>query len=49
MKKLILSLTALAFATLLFSQGDSNDMQDNVKKDTAINTHAEYIAQNLKK
>ena len=49
MKKLILSLAALAFATLLFSQGESNDVQDTVKKDTAINTQTEYIAQNLNK
>lgn len=44
MKKLILSLAALAFATLLFSQGDSNDVQDTVKKDAAIEVETNYIA-----
>jgi hypothetical protein len=45
MKKLILSLAALAFATLLFSQGDSNDAQDTVKQNEVLNTQSEYIAQ----
>ncbi len=46
MKKLVLSLAALAFATLLFSQGDSNDAQDTVKQNEALPTQSEYIAQN---
>lgn len=36
MKKLILSLAALAFATYLFSQGDSNDDAPVMKKDTVV-------------
>ena len=43
MKKLILSLAALAFATLLFSQGASNDAQDTVKQNEVLNTQSEYI------
>lgn len=44
MKKLILSLAALAFATLLFSQGNTNDDQDNVKKDAVVNIQTGYQA-----
>ncbi len=44
MKKLILSLAALAFATMLFSQGDSNDAQDTVKNDAVIKVEPNYIA-----
>ena len=39
MKKLILSLAALAFATYLFSQGDSNDDAPVMKKDTVVIVH----------
>lgn len=36
MKKLLLSLAALAFATLLFSQDDSKDNKDNASKDAVV-------------
>lgn len=36
MKKLILSLAALAFATYLFSQDDSKDDTSAVKQDTVV-------------
>ena len=36
MKKLILSLAALAFATYLFSQDDSNNNTSAVKQDTVV-------------
>lgn len=39
MKKLILSLAALAFATYLFSQGDSNDDAPVMKHDTVVIVH----------
>ncbi|MCL8006351.1 hypothetical protein [Gelidibacter japonicus] len=39
MKKLILSLAALAFATYLFSQGDSNDDAPVMKQDTVVIVH----------
>lgn len=42
MKKLILSLAALAFATLLFSQGNKNDNQDNIKKDAVVTIQTGY-------
>ncbi len=39
MKKLILSLAALAFATYLFSQRDSNDDTPVMKQDTVVIVH----------
>lgn len=36
MKKLILSLAALAFATYLFSQDDSKDNNSAAKQDTVV-------------
>lgn len=39
MKKLILSLAALAFATYLFSQDDSNDDSPLLKQNTVVVTH----------
>lgn len=36
MKKLILSLAALAFATYLFSQDDSSDDAVSAKQDTVV-------------
>lgn len=36
MKKLILSLAALAFATYLFSQDDSSDDAGTVKQNTVV-------------
>ena len=39
MKKLILSLAALAFATYLFSQDDSKDDTSAVKQDTVVIVH----------
>lgn len=45
MKKLLLSLAALMFATLLFSQDDSNDVKDNLTQEDVVKTemglHAE--------
>lgn len=39
MKKLILSLAALAFATYLFSQDDSTDDAVTVKQSTVVIAH----------
>ncbi|HXJ99106.1 MAG TPA: hypothetical protein VNJ50_09680 [Gelidibacter sp.] len=39
MKKLILSVAALAFATYLFSQDDSKDDTSAVKQDTVLLVH----------
>ncbi len=39
MKKLILSLAALAFATYLFSQDDSKDDNSAVKQNTVVVAH----------
>lgn len=39
MKKLILSLAALAFATYLFSQDDSKDDTSAVRQDTVVSVH----------
>ncbi|MEO8773993.1 MAG: hypothetical protein ABI371_06665 [Gelidibacter sp.] len=39
MKKLILSLAALAFATYLFSQDDSKDDSSAVKQETVVIVH----------
>ena len=39
MKKLILSLAALAFATYLFSQDDSKESNSAVKQDTVVIVH----------
>ncbi len=36
MKKLLLSLAALAFATLLFSQDDSKDNKGDASKDAVV-------------
>ena len=45
MKKLLLSVAALMFATLLFSQDDSNDVKENLKQDDVVKSemgiHAE--------
>ena len=38
MKKLLLSLVALMFATLLFSQDDSNDVKDDLTQDNIVKT-----------
>ena len=36
MKKLLLSVAALMFATLLFSQDDSNDVKENLSQDDVV-------------
>ena len=36
MKKLLLSLVALMFATLLFSQDDYNDVKDDLTQDNIV-------------
>ena len=36
MKKLLLSLAALMFATLLFSQADSNDDNNDLSQDNVV-------------
>jgi hypothetical protein len=38
MKKLLLSVAALMFATLLFSQDDTNDVKKNLTKDAVAKT-----------
>lgn len=38
MKKLLLSVAALMFATFLFSQDDSQDVSDDLTHDNAIET-----------
>ena len=42
MKKLLLSVAALMFATLLFSQDDSNDVQDDLTQDSVVKTEARF-------
>lgn len=38
MKKLLLSVAALMFATLLFSQDDTSDVNEKVTQDTVAKT-----------
>ncbi|SDS11645.1 hypothetical protein SAMN04515667_1446 [Formosa sp. Hel1_31_208] len=45
MKKLLLSVAALMFATLLFSQDDSNDVKDNLTQDDVVKTEARFHAE----
>ncbi|WP_460218387.1 hypothetical protein [Psychroserpens sp. MEBiC05023] len=45
MKKLLLSVAALMFATLLFSQDDSNDVQDDLTQDGVVKTEARFQAE----
>lgn len=42
MKKLLISLAALMFATLLFSQGDSNDVNDNLTKKDVVKMQTRF-------
>ena len=42
MKKLLLSVAALMFATLLFSQDDSNDVNDDLTQDNVVKTEARF-------
>ncbi|MFT4612204.1 MAG: hypothetical protein ACJA1H_002562 [Glaciecola sp.] len=42
MKKLLLSLAALMFATLLFSQDDSNDVKDDLTQENIVKTEARF-------
>ncbi|WP_157588950.1 hypothetical protein [Psychroserpens burtonensis] len=42
MKKLLLSVAALMFATLLFSQDDSNDIKDDLSQDNIVKTDARF-------
>ena len=45
MKKLLLSVAALMFATLLFSQDDSNDVKDDLTQDNVVKTEARFHAE----
>lgn len=42
MKKLLLSVAALMFATFLFSQDDSQDVSDELTHDNAVETSASF-------
>ena len=44
MKKLLLSVAALMFATLLFSQDDSSDVDENITQDV-IKTEVGFQAE----
>ncbi len=45
MKKLLLSVAALMFATLLFSQDDSKDVKDNLTQDDVVKTETRFQAE----
>ncbi|MBR9914298.1 MAG: hypothetical protein GYB32_05625 [Algicola sp.] len=45
MKKLLLSVAALMFATLLFSQDDSNDVKDDLTQDNVVKTETRFQAE----
>ncbi|MEH6536357.1 MAG: hypothetical protein V7719_08205 [Psychroserpens sp.] len=45
MKKLLLSVAALMFATLLFSQDDSNDVKEDLTQDNVVKTEARFQAE----
>ncbi|WP_435412235.1 hypothetical protein [Psychroserpens mesophilus] len=45
MKKLLLSVAALMFATLLFSQDDSTDVNENLTQDAAVKTELSIQAE----
>ncbi|WP_160289460.1 hypothetical protein [Psychroserpens mesophilus] len=45
MKKLLLSVAALMFATLLFSQDDSTDVNENLTQDAVVKTELSIQAE----
>ncbi|WCO02468.1 hypothetical protein [Psychroserpens ponticola] len=45
MKKLLLSVAALMFATLLFSQDDSLDVNENLTQDDVVKTELSLQAE----
>ena len=45
MKKLLLSVAALMFATLLFSQDDSTDVNENLTQDEVVKTELSLQAE----
>jgi len=45
MKKLLLSVAALMFATLLFSQDDSNEVKDELTQDNVVKIEAGFQAE----
>ncbi|WP_323788777.1 hypothetical protein [Psychroserpens sp.] len=45
MKKLLLSAAALMFATLLFSQDDSTDVNENLTHDDVVKTELRLQAE----
>ncbi|WP_299226605.1 hypothetical protein [uncultured Psychroserpens sp.] len=45
MKKLLLSVAALMFATLLFSQDDSTEVNENLTQDDVIKTESVFEAE----
>lgn len=45
MKKLLLSVAALMFATLLFSQDDSQDVNENLTQDDVVKTELSIQAE----
>ncbi|MFT5848563.1 hypothetical protein [Psychroserpens sp.] len=44
MKKLLLSLVALMFATLLFSQDDSSDVKDELTQENIVKVQSKFQA-----
>ncbi|WP_156115504.1 hypothetical protein [Psychroserpens sp. Hel_I_66] len=42
MKKLLLSVAALMFATLLFSQDDSNEVNENLTQEDVVKTEVNF-------
>lgn len=45
MKKLLLSVAALMFATLLFSQDDSSDVNESLTQDDVVKTELSLQAE----
>jgi hypothetical protein len=45
MKKLLLSVAALMFATLLFSQDDSSDDNESLSQDNVVMAKSSYKAE----
>lgn len=45
MKKLLLSVAALMFATLLFSQDDTKDVSENLTQDNVVKTELRLQAE----
>nr|WP_321222339.1 hypothetical protein [uncultured Psychroserpens sp.] len=45
MKKLLISVAALMFATLLFSQDEANDVKDDLTQENIVKTEARFQAE----